>query len=232
MRQTPVEALLPGDVRAETGREAEGLAPRRHRRATRWPCAAHRSRRPSRAWPRRPGSAPASSSTAAKSSSTSARCALGGAHGGDLHDVRADLDAERAQERLCQRPACHARRGLARGGALEDVAHVALLVLPGAHQVGVPGSGQMDLGDRVGGVRHGPRVHALLPVGVVAVGDLQRHGPAERAPVADTPRSRPPRRARSSCAPRGRGRAGGGAGRRRSPRSAAAGPRAAPRRSR
>ena len=42
----------------------------------------------------------------------------------DLHDVRADLDAERAQERLGQRAAGDARGGLARAGALEDVAHV------------------------------------------------------------------------------------------------------------
>ncbi len=108
---------------------------------------------------------------------------LGRAHRGDLHDVRAHLDSERAQERLRQRAAGDARRGLARGGPLEDVAHVALLVLPGADEVGVAGPRQVHLGDRVGGVRYRPGVHPLLPVSVVAVGDLQRDRAAERAPV-------------------------------------------------
>ena len=120
------------------------------------------------------------SSTAAKSSDGQRPLALGGAHRGDLHDVRAHLHAERAQKRLRQRAAGDARGGLARGGPLEDVAHIALLVLPGAHQVGVAGTRQVHLGDRC---LHRPRVHPLLPVGVVAVGDLQRDGAAERAPV-------------------------------------------------
>ena len=102
-------------------------------------------------------------------------------HRADLHHVRADLDAERAQEGLGQRAAGHARGGLARAGALEHVAHVAQAVLPGADQVGVAGARQVDLG-HLG--LHRPRVHPLLPVGEVAVGDLQRDRPAERAPVA------------------------------------------------
>ncbi len=105
--------------------------------------------------------------------------------GGDLNHVRVDLDAERAQERLAERPAGHARGGLAGGGALEDVAHVALLVLLRAHEVGVAGPRQVDLGD-LGLDR--PGAHPLLPVGVVAVGDLQRDRTAERAPVADAGR--------------------------------------------
>jgi hypothetical protein len=40
----------------------------------------------------------------------------------------------------------------------------------------------VDLGDRV---LDRPRVHPLLPVGVVAVGDLEGDRAAERAPVAD-----------------------------------------------
>ena len=103
-------------------------------------------------------------------------------HGGDLDHVRVDLDAERAQERLAQRPARDARGGLARGGPLEDVADVGLLVLLGAHQVGVAGARQVHLGDLLS---DRPGAHALLPVGVVAVCDLQRDRAAERAAVAD-----------------------------------------------
>ena len=99
----------------------------------------------------------------------------------DLHHVRADLDAERAQEGLGQRAAGHARGGLARAGALEHVAHVGQAVLPGADEVGVAGARQVDLG-HLG--LHRPRVHPLLPVGEVAVGDLQGDRPAQRAPVA------------------------------------------------
>ena len=82
-------------------------------------------------------------------------------------------------------PAGDARGRLARGGALEDVAHVALLVLLRADEVGVPGTRQVDLGDLL---LDRPRVHPLLPVGVVAVGDLQRDRAAERAAVADAAR--------------------------------------------
>ncbi len=125
-------------------------------------------------------------STSAKSSTRELRSLRrrGGVHGGDLHDVRAHLHAQRGEERLGERPAGHARGGLARGGALEDVAHVALAVLPGAHEVGVAGARQVHLGNGMGPVRYWPGAHALLPVGVVAVGDVQRDGAAERAPVA------------------------------------------------
>ena len=54
-------------------------------------------------------------------------------------------------------------------------------VLPRADEVGVAGARQVHLGhlrlDR-------PRAHPLLPVGEVAVGDLQRDRAAERAAVA------------------------------------------------
>ena len=102
-------------------------------------------------------------------------------HRGDLDDVRVHVHAERAQERLAQRAAGDARGGLARGGPLEDVADVGLLVLLRAHQVGVAGARQVHLGDRL---CDRPGVHPLLPVGVVAVGDLQRDRAAERAAVA------------------------------------------------
>ncbi len=98
---------------------------------------------------------------------------------GDLHDVRAHLHAERAQERLAQRAAGDARGRLARGGPLEDVAHVCLLVLLRADEVGVAGARQVHLGDGLRSDR--PGAHALFPVGVVAVGDLQRDRAAERA---------------------------------------------------
>ena len=96
--------------------------------------------------------------------------------------MRDDLDAEGAQERLGQRAAGDARGGLARAGALEHVAHVGEAELPDAGEVGVAGARQVHLG-HLGLDR--PRVHPLLPVGVVAVGDLERDGAAERAAVAD-----------------------------------------------
>ena len=81
-----------------------------------------------------------------------------------------------------ERAAGDARRGLARARALEHVAHVGEAELPDAGEVGVARAREMHLG-HVGLDR--PRVHPLLPVGVVAVGDLERDGPAERAAVAD-----------------------------------------------
>ena len=99
--------------------------------------------------------------------------------------MRADLDAERGEEGAADGAAGHARRRLARAGALEHVADVGVAVLPGADEVGVPGPRQVHLGhlrvDR-------PRAHPLFPVRVVAVGDLQRDRAAERAPVADAGR--------------------------------------------
>ena len=74
--------------------------------------------------------------------------ALRRAHAADLDDVRADLDADRAQERPRQRAAGDARRRLAGAGALEHVAHVGEVVLLRADEVGVAGPRQMDLGHR------------------------------------------------------------------------------------
>src|SRR5437763_1585332 len=81
-------------------------------------------------------------------------------HRGDLDHVRVHLHAELAQERLAQATPCHARGGLARGGALEHVAHVAVLVLVSAHEIRMAGTRQVHLSDLR---RHRPRVHAVLP---------------------------------------------------------------------
>ena len=75
--EASVEALLPGDVRAEPGERARRPAPRRRRRATRWPCAVRRSRRPSPASHRRRGSEPASCRRRRSRPRVSARPALG-----------------------------------------------------------------------------------------------------------------------------------------------------------
>ena len=63
--------------------------------------------------------------------------------------MRAHLHAERGEERLAQRAAGDARGGLARGGPLEDVADVGVVVLLRADEIGVAGARQVDLGDRL-----------------------------------------------------------------------------------
>ncbi len=160
-------------------------APRTRLRATRWPGAACRSRAPSPSSPRRPDSAPASCPPRRSPSAVSASLRRRRVDGGDLDDVRVHRDAQRTQERLAEGAAGHARRRLARGGPLEDVANVGLLVLLRADQIGVPGSRQVHLRDVA---RHRPRVHPLLPIGVVAVGDLQGDRPAERPTMAHATR--------------------------------------------
>ena len=96
--------------------------------------------------------------------------------------MRVDADADGPQERPAQGSSGHARGGLAGGRALEDVPDVGELVLLGADQVRVARPGQMHLGDRL---LDGPRVHPLFPVGVVAVGDLERDRAAQRPAVPD-----------------------------------------------
>ena len=83
---------------------------------------------------------------------------------------------------MASAPAGDARRGLARARALQHVADVGEAELPDAGQVGVARAREMHLG-HVG--LDGPGVHPLLPVLVVAVGDLEGDGAAERAAVAD-----------------------------------------------
>jgi hypothetical protein len=107
--------------------------------------------------------------------------ALGRPDGADLRDVRDDLDAERAQERLGECAAGHACCGLAGAGALEHVADVGEAVLLRPGEVGVARARQVDLRDRR---LDGPGVHPLLPVRVVAIGDEQRDRAAQRAAVA------------------------------------------------
>ena len=94
--------------------------------------------------------------------------------------MRADLDADRREQRLADRAARDARRGLARGGALEHVADVREAVLPDPHEIGVTGAREVHL-LRLG--RDRPGVHALFPVDVVAVRDAQGDRTAERASV-------------------------------------------------
>ena len=83
---------------------------------------------------------------------------------------------------MARRARGHAGGGLARARALEHVAHVGMAVLLQAGEVSVPGPRQVHL-VHLGVDR--PWVHPLLPVGVVAVVDSQRHGAAQGvAPVA------------------------------------------------
>ena len=129
----------------------------------------------------RRGSAPGDSSTASKSSRASGRFALRRADRRDLHDVRAHLHPDAPQEGLADRAAGDARRRLARRCALQDVAHV-------GHACTSEGRSGRRAPDAAGGPRRPaphdrPRVHPLFPVGVVAVVDLQRDRPAQRAPV-------------------------------------------------
>ena len=76
---------------------------------------------------------------------------------------------------------------------------------------------------------HRPGIHPLFPVGEVAVVDLDRDRPAERASVPDPAGDVGAVASRSSCGRRGRGRAGGARGRGRAPRARAAGRPEAPR---
>ena len=97
-------------------------------------------------------------------------------------DVAAHLDAEFAQKGLGDRADGHAGRGFARAGALEHVAHVVVAELLHAGEVGVARARQVHRGDL--GVDR-PGVHALFPVGVVAIGDRQRDRTAERPAVTN-----------------------------------------------
>ena len=166
---------------------------RHHRRRSRPRRASARATRP------RPRSPPAPSESRA-----------GRRDRADPRDVRAHLHAELAQEGLGERAGRHARGGLARRGALEHVAHVRVPELLDAGEVGVARARQVHLVHL--GV-HRPGVHPLLPVLVVAVLDPHRHRAAERAPVADARGDLARGPSRSSCARRGRGRAGAGRGR-------------------
>ena len=103
-------------------------------------------------------------------------------HRSDRQDVAEDAHAERPEEHLRQRTAGHPRGGLARARALQHVAHVREAELLDPRQVRVTGARQVHL---VHLGRDLPGVHALLPVGVVAVRYLHRHRAAERTSVPD-----------------------------------------------
>jgi len=98
------------------------------------------------------------------------------------HDVGKDLDVEARQQGLGHRAGGHPGRRLARRGPLQHVARVGQAVLLHPGQVGVPGTGAGE------GLLRLPRcgVHLLLPLGPLGVGDLDGHGRAESAAVADT----------------------------------------------
>ena len=179
--QPAVEALLPGDVRADARHEAEGAhLEDAAERLVRLPRAC-RSRRPSPRSRRRRGSARATRPR--PRSPPAARSSRSGAATAPMRvTCEKTLTPSARRKRLGERAGGHARRGLARRGALEHVAHVGVAVLQHAGQVGVARARQVDLVDL--GVDR-PRVHPLLPVAVVAVVDPQRHRAAERAAVAD-----------------------------------------------
>ena len=80
--------------------------------------------------------------------------------GGDLGDVTVDADPERGEEAAGDRAGGDPRRGLAGARPLEHVADVVVAIFLGADEVGVAGSGQMDLVD-LGLDR--PGIHPLLP---------------------------------------------------------------------
>ena len=85
------------------------------------------------------------SSTPSKSAGGERARAPGAVDGPDPRHVRADLHAERAQERLREPAGGDPRRGLARGGALEHVAHVRVAELLDPGQVGVARPREVDL---------------------------------------------------------------------------------------
>src|SRR3989442_8195094 len=63
----------------------------------------------------------------------------------ELHDMGADFHPELLEQQLAHRPAGNAGDGLARAGALQDVARVLAVVLEDAREVGVPRAGPRDL---------------------------------------------------------------------------------------
>ena len=118
-------------------------------------------------------------------------------HTTNLGGKRPNLDAECVQERLGHATSGNACRRLARGGALQHVAHIVKAVLQRARKVGVPranarhgdrtfrslsrGSGK---GRRLVGAEWGDLHHAG-PVLPVAVLNQQHDGGAERFAMAD-----------------------------------------------
>ena len=184
-RQAPVEALLPGDVRAEPRDAARRPAPRRPRRATRWPGAARRSR-----------------ATIAREASASRQRTGELVHLGEVRRRERTLARGRAPRRSASRASgrstperaagtpCTARRP--RRGPPSRARRPArgCCARRSACTSGCPpGRRGPDAGRWTSATSSDrPGAHPLLPVGVVAVGDLQRDRPAERAPVAHSAR--------------------------------------------
>jgi len=133
------------------------------------------------AWRRRLGNATGELSTCAKSSRVvGAPSLVVGMHGVDLHDVGANLRRRAPAETPCTRAPRNARGFLARLGALEDVVRTSDCFTLRSNQV---------WRDRVSAVGPRPsprrpprRGHALLPVGVVAVGDRAVRSSAQLRP--------------------------------------------------
>ena len=102
------------------------------------------------------------------------RRSLGIAGAADGDDTGADVDAERAQQLLRDGPRGDPRRGLARGGALEDVAEIAAVVLHPAGEVDVARPRRVHAPLLGFGAVERPRVHRAAPVVEVAVADHER----------------------------------------------------------
>ena len=94
------------------------------------------------------------------------------------------VGAEFAQQQLRQRAGSHARRRLARRGALEHVARIVEIELLCAGQVGVAGPRRGQPALRVLGAFAILDRQRLLPIFPVAVFDAQRDRRADRFPVA------------------------------------------------
>ena len=157
-----------------------------HRRATRSPGAGRRCAQPSRASSPRPDSGPARRRRRRRPRARAARRTR--ARRSSRSDVTCETTSTPSsrQERLAERPARDARRGLACAGAFEHVAHVGETVFHDAGEVRMTGPGQMDLLDRR---VDRPRIHPLLPIREVPVRDAQRDRAADRRAVPD-PRRR------------------------------------------
>src|SRR5581483_10008585 len=108
---------------------------------------------------------------------------VAGADVADLAHPGAHLDAERPEQALRERADRDPHRRLAGARTLEDVAHVAPVVLEGARQIGVPGARARHdvLRVAVGGERR----HLAGPVPPVAVLDDERDRRTEGLAEAD-----------------------------------------------
>ena len=181
-RQAPVEALLPGDVRAETGNQPERLhledaAERLVGPAQLVDLAHHRLRSPPRPGSARASCRPRRSPPAASGRSLTGACteaiwmtcectATPSARRNTLHSAppatRAAVSRAEARSRMLRTSDC--------------------LYFCVPTRSAWPGRGRWTSARLLG---HRPGAHALLPVGVVAVRHLQRDRAAERATVAD-----------------------------------------------